>query len=792
MPMTFSKAVGVCILLFSAFFSGCEGEVGATSEEDETSPQVALVSPKPDTVYSSAQVVVLEASASDNVAVTSVEFFDGDVRKGTVSAPPYRLSWALNESDNGIHTLTARAWDAAGNEATSEPIDVTVELPVADTEPPTVALKSPASAQNITTAQTLELEATVSDNVGVARVEFHDGASLLGTVTESPYTFSWALGSRLNGVHSVTAKAFDAAENVATSTPVEISVNVPDTDTTPPTVALTAPAAGASYTSAQAVTLTASANDDVGVTRVEFFHGTTRIGNPDTTAPYSVVWNVTAAHNGSRALTAKAYDAASNSTTSMVVSVTVNISDTVLPTVALTAPAAGASYTSAQNVTVSATASDNVAVTRVEFYDGTTRIGNPDTTSPYSVTWAVSSAQNGSRTLTARAYDAAGNVRTSVARTVTVNIGGTGTAKTYYVSTSGSDSNNGSSNTPFKTIAYAVSKMVPGDTTYVQGGVYNEKLIRFSRSGTESAPIRLLNAPGQSPVIDFGQDPSIYNFTDIRRILFQNAAGASQPIGWIVLEGFEIRNGYEGVKFYNLHNSIIRRNWIHHNRNQGILGGPGHHNLFDRNRINHNGPIVNCVGKCNLEHGMYVAGQQYVITNNLIYDNLAFGIQVNGSSAPSSDWLIANNTFAYNRNRAAIVLWGSPKNIRVENNIFYENCNLHSICNNREQGLSISSGVRGATIKNNLFFASGSGGTLPYSSTATEGVQFTQSGNIVNTANPRFVSAGATIPGAPDFELQDGSPAIDKGLTLSDVPYDYRGLSRPEGGRYDIGAFEMN
>ena len=85
------------------------------------------------------------------------------------------------------------------------------------------------------------------------------------------------------------------------------------------------------------------------------------------------------------------------------------------------APRRPVPYTVAQTVTVSATATDNVAVTRVDFYDGSTLKGS-DTSAPYSVAWSVTSADNGSHTWTAKAYDAANNVGTSGASTVTVNI----------------------------------------------------------------------------------------------------------------------------------------------------------------------------------------------------------------------------------------------------------------------------------------------------------------------------------------------------------------------------------
>jgi len=90
-------------------------------------------------------------------------------------------------------------------------------------------------------------------------------------------------------------------------------------------------------------------------------------------------------------LTAKAYDAAGNSKVSSAVSVTVNIAvavDTTVPTVSLTAPVTGSSYSTAQTVAINAAATDNVGVTKVEFYDGTLLLAT-DTSSPYSYSWQL-------------------------------------------------------------------------------------------------------------------------------------------------------------------------------------------------------------------------------------------------------------------------------------------------------------------------------------------------------------------------------------------------------------------
>jgi peptidoglycan/xylan/chitin deacetylase (PgdA/CDA1 family) len=94
--------------------------------------------------------------------------------------------------------------------------------------------------------------------------------------------------------------------------------------------------------------------------------------------------------------------------------------DTTAPTVALTAPADGATVTG--SVAVSATAGDNVGVGRVEFYRGSTLIGS-DGTSPYSVNWDASAVPSGTYVLTAKAFDTSGNSTTSASRSVTVSNG---------------------------------------------------------------------------------------------------------------------------------------------------------------------------------------------------------------------------------------------------------------------------------------------------------------------------------------------------------------------------------
>jgi subtilase family serine protease len=101
------------------------------------------------------------------------------------------------------------------------------------------------------------------------------------------------------------------------------------------------------------------------------------------------------------------------------VTVATSSPDTTAPTTSITAPANGATV-SGTAVSVTASASDNVGVTKVEFYlDGALK--STDTTSPYAWTWDSTTAANGSHTLVSKAYDAANNVGTSATVTVTVS-----------------------------------------------------------------------------------------------------------------------------------------------------------------------------------------------------------------------------------------------------------------------------------------------------------------------------------------------------------------------------------
>src|SRR4051794_4857539 len=67
----------------------------------------------------------------------------------------------------------------------------------------------------------------------------------------------------------------------------------------------------------------------------------------------------------------------------------------------------------------------------------------------------------------------------------------------------GNDANAGSEAAPWKTLTHAVRRLKPGDTLYLRGGIYYEK-VALSRSGTEQAPITISGYPGEQAILDGG------------------------------------------------------------------------------------------------------------------------------------------------------------------------------------------------------------------------------------------------------------------------------------------------
>jgi hypothetical protein len=184
--------------------------------------------------------------------------------------------------------------------------------PFVDTTPPSVTLTAPAAGAYV--RGTVNVTATASDDQAVDHVSFFDGATLIGTDMTAPYAASWDTTSATDGAHSVSAVAFDTA---GLSTAAPVSVNV---DNTAPAVTITQPATG---TVAGTVSIKATATDSSPMNSVVFLVDGVKVAK-DVTAPFATSWDSTTVADGTHAITARATDAAGNTSTSAPVSVYVS------------------------------------------------------------------------------------------------------------------------------------------------------------------------------------------------------------------------------------------------------------------------------------------------------------------------------------------------------------------------------------------------------------------------------------------------------------------------------------
>ena len=295
----------------AADLGAIEVQAGGAKPADSIKPTATA------SVSGTSGMIMLSATASDNVGVTDVEFLVDGVLQGSDSNNPYSLTLDSTKLGNGTHTLVALAFDAAGNGGSSAPVSFSVNNTTAPPPTPTDTTAPTATASVSGSSGMITLSATASDNVGVARVDFLVDGVLQGSDTSSPYSVSLDSTKLSNGTRFLMVFAYDAAGNSANSTAVSFQINNGAADTTAPTV--TSSVSGSSGT----ITLSATASDNVGVARVDFLVDGVLVGN-DTSNPYSLGLNSTTLSNGAHSLVTKAYDAAGNAGTSASVSFNVN------------------------------------------------------------------------------------------------------------------------------------------------------------------------------------------------------------------------------------------------------------------------------------------------------------------------------------------------------------------------------------------------------------------------------------------------------------------------------------
>lgn len=270
----------------------------------------------------------------------------------------------------------------------------------------------------------------------------------------------------------------------------------------------------------------------------------------------------------------------------------------------------------------------------------------------------------------------------------------------------------------YTTIQEAVNASQPGWTIQVKNGIYTSggkdiSVVNISgKSGTSSKPICLQNFPGHNPIID----PTGNVVTQSPNQKGINIFNSK----WWIIEGFEIRHGWEGIKIHPPTNDLsqvssnitIRNNYIHDNNDSGITP----HNASDvyiaNNAIVSNGEDIDECTFGHQCHNVYIktnpsypgvaqnitisgnfiqlsrSGAIHVYdraTNVLIENNLIIVDGVWGIVASMDNSMVRNNTIVLsnpplvsnNQNYYALMdfRWGvsSRNNNKIFNNIFYVN-----------------------------------------------------------------------------------------------------------------------
>jgi len=259
-------------------------------------PLVTITVPQLGAVISGVITVAAEASDPISGIIGVTLYVDGQLQT-TLNQPPFNFILDTSILPSGVHTITLRAVDGAGNQAEAS-VDVTV-----DNTAPIVAITSPGSGAFVSGLITVSVQA--SDAIsGMASVSLYVDGLLRATLTQPAFNFPLNTLQFASGSHTITARGVDNSGNQA-ETSIIISF-----DHVPPSVSITSPVSGAMVSGA--ITVSVAASDSIsGIASValDVDNQPHSILNQP---PFNFMVDTSGLVPGSHTLTARAIDPAGN------------------------------------------------------------------------------------------------------------------------------------------------------------------------------------------------------------------------------------------------------------------------------------------------------------------------------------------------------------------------------------------------------------------------------------------------------------------------------------------------
>jgi len=352
--------------------------------------------------------------------------------------------------------------------------------------------------------------------------------------------------------------------------------------------------------------------------------------------------------------------------------------------------------------------------------------------------------------------------------------------RVYYVSTHGSDGNDGSRKRPWRTIAHAAAHAGPGTMVRVRAGHYRGPIV-LGRSGGPGRRISFVSATRWGAKISATSSGSL--------------AVVALDGDYVDVEGFDITgrggDGTVGIALQGDYQRAIA-NRVHDvvvacdgglNGGAGIVAGSGNPDYRNHDLDVIGNVVHDVVGtptrRCNGIQGIYAAVPRVRVINNLAYRNAHDCIT---SWHAATQLTIVNNTAA--DCPAAGITIGSgdtgagPRGNHdtfVANNLVYRN--RQGIVETTDGEHRMGPGNR---YVDNLIFASGPVAAFRPGNNLYRGASV--SGTV--DADPRLVTSDRS------YRPTAGSPAIDAGTRMRAPSTDLEGVSRPRGRGVDIGAYE--